>query len=71
MSGRTGCDFNGANCTTNDCGSDGRGGCKPACGYKGCFVGGATLLVFRMSNYIDWFNLRLTNGIQIGVSTSP
>lgn len=28
ISGKTGCDANGVNCKTADCGTDGKGGCK-------------------------------------------
>lgn len=72
---RTGCDSNGQNCATGDCGSSAGGPCPTGTGGNPP----ATLAEFTLSNQTsftsqtgsDFYDISIINGVNVGVSMGP
>jgi hypothetical protein len=70
ITGRTGCDANGMNCKTADCGTDDvvQGACKASQG----FMQPAVQAEITMSKLnVDFYDVEVINGVHIGVSMNP
>ena len=65
IAGRTGCDSNGMNCATADCGG-------ASCTLNRGFNQPATLLELTMEkSMVDRYDISITNGVNIGMSINP